>query len=89
MTLAVDTDNELMNLKFSNNTTSATNYIASLFALMSVIYERDLQVRLLQGTTFLRGLDDRRSLRPERHRERRARRSSEFRNYWDATTTPA
>jgi hypothetical protein len=54
LTLAVDTDNELMNLKFGNDTTSAANYIASLVALMSVIYERDLSVRLLQGTTFLR-----------------------------------
>jgi hypothetical protein len=54
LTLAVDTDNELMSLKFSDNTTSAANYIVSLFALMTVIYERDLQVRVLQGTTTLR-----------------------------------
>lgn len=57
-TIAVDTDNELMNLKFANNTTSATNYIASLFAAMNVIYERDLLVRLVQGTTFLRTTSD-------------------------------
>ena len=54
LTLAVDTDNEFMSLKFSDNTTNATSYIASLFALMTVIYERDLQVRILQGTTTLR-----------------------------------
>ncbi|HEY0782179.1 MAG TPA: M12 family metallo-peptidase, partial [Thermoanaerobaculia bacterium] len=53
-TVAIDTDNELLSLKFSNDTTSATNYVASLFAAMNVMYERDLQVRLLQGTTFLR-----------------------------------
>ncbi|MES1244359.1 MAG: M12 family metallo-peptidase [Acidobacteriota bacterium] len=53
-TLAVDTDNEFMNLKFANNTTTATNYIASLIASMTVIYERDALVRLLQGTTYLR-----------------------------------
>ncbi|HZF13059.1 MAG TPA: M12 family metallo-peptidase [Thermoanaerobaculia bacterium] len=53
-TLAVDTDNELMLQKFNNDTTAATNYIASLFAAMTVMYERDLHVRLLQGTTFLR-----------------------------------
>jgi hypothetical protein len=53
-TIAVDTDNELMNLKVGNNTTAATNYIASLFANMNVMYERDLQVRLLQGFTILR-----------------------------------
>jgi hypothetical protein len=53
-TLAVDTDNELMLTKFANNTTTATNYITSLIASMSVIYERDALVRLLQGTTILR-----------------------------------
>ena len=53
-TIAVDTDNELMLLKFSDDTTAATNYIASLIAAMNVIYERDLNIRLLQGTTFLR-----------------------------------
>lgn len=53
-TIAVDTDNELMANKFGNNTTTASNYIASLFAAMNVIYERDLLVRLVQGNTFLR-----------------------------------
>jgi hypothetical protein len=40
--------------KFSNNTTNASNYIAQLVAAMNVFYERDLLVRLVQGTTFLR-----------------------------------
>ncbi len=53
-TIAVETDNQIMANKFANNTTTASNYIASLFAQMNVIYERDLLVRLLQGTTFLR-----------------------------------
>jgi len=53
-TIAVDTDNELLQIKFANNTTTATNYIASLIASMTVIYERDALVRLLQGTTILR-----------------------------------
>jgi hypothetical protein len=53
-TLAVDTDNELMSLKFGNNATTATNYIASLIAAMTSIYERDLNVKLLQGTVILR-----------------------------------
>ena len=52
--IAVDTDNELMSLKFGNNTTSATTYIANLFVQMNVIYERDTPVRLLQGYTVLR-----------------------------------
>lgn len=53
-TIAVDTDNELMNLKFGNNTTAATNYIANLIARMNVMYERDFLVRLVQGFTVLR-----------------------------------
>ncbi len=52
--LAVDTDNEFMLNKASNNATTANNYIASLIAAMSAIYERDFLVRLLQGTTILR-----------------------------------
>lgn len=54
VTVAVDTDNELMLQKFADNTTNAANYIAALIAAMNVIYERDLNIRLLQGTTFLR-----------------------------------
>ena len=54
MTLAVDTDNEFMSLKFGNSISSATDYVATLVALMSVVYERDLGVRLVQGTTILR-----------------------------------
>jgi len=54
LTIAVDTDNELMLQKFSNNTTNATSYVAALIAAINVIYERDLNIRLLQGTTFLR-----------------------------------
>ena len=53
-TIAVDTDNELLSLKFADSTASATGYLASLVAGMNVIYERDLFVRLLQGHTILR-----------------------------------
>ena len=52
--VAVDTDNELLQTKFANNTTSATNYLAALFVQMNLIYERDLDLTLLQGTTILR-----------------------------------
>jgi IPT/TIG domain/Metallo-peptidase family M12 len=52
--LAVDTDNEFMSVKFGDNTTTATNYIAQVFAGITAIYERDLFVRLLQGYTVLR-----------------------------------
>ena len=57
-TVAFDTDNELMFQKFGDNTTSATNYIASLIASINVMYERDLLLRLLQGFTVLRVIDD-------------------------------
>lgn len=53
-TVAVDTDNELLALKFSDSTSSAASYVASLVAGMNVVYERDLFVRLLQGHTILR-----------------------------------
>jgi hypothetical protein len=53
-TVAIDTDNEFMALKFADNTTAASNYIAQLIAAMNVFYERDLKIRLVQGTTFLR-----------------------------------
>lgn len=53
-TIAVDTDNEWMLKKFNNDQTQATNYLAQLFAGITAIYERDLSVRMLQGTTYLR-----------------------------------
>lgn len=52
--IAVDTDNELMSLKFGNNSTNATNYIAALFTYMNLVYERDLDLTVVQGTTLLR-----------------------------------
>jgi hypothetical protein len=52
--VAVDTDFELLNLKFAGNTTNANNYIAALFAGMNTMYERDLGVRLVIGDVFLR-----------------------------------
>lgn len=57
--VAVDTDNELLNIKFSNNTGNATAYIAALFTALNVIYEDDpaqngLQLRFVQGNVTLR-----------------------------------
>jgi hypothetical protein len=57
--VAFDTDNELLFNKFSDNSVTATNFIASLVAQMNVIYNRDLLIQLLQGTTFLRVGDSR------------------------------
>ncbi len=83
-TIAVDTDNELLALKFSDNTTAASNYIASLFASMNVIYERDLGVRMLQGTTILRV-----STTPDPYTQAGSGASSaqltELKNYWSST----
>ena len=56
--VAVDTDNELMSERFSNNTTAAANWIADLFTTMNVMYERDLNVTLQQGDTMLRTATD-------------------------------
>ena len=52
--IAFDTDTELMQLKFGNNQSAALDYIADLVAAMNVMYERDLDVTLLQGETILR-----------------------------------
>lgn len=52
--LAVDTDTELLSQKFNNNTGAAADYVADLIAAMNVMYSRDLDVTLIQGTTFLR-----------------------------------
>jgi hypothetical protein len=57
-TVAVDTDNEFMSERFGNSTTAAANWIADLFVVMNVMYERDLNVTLLQGTTMLRTATD-------------------------------
>jgi hypothetical protein len=84
LTLAVDTDNEFMNLKFANDTASATNYIASLFALMTVIYERDLSVRLLQGTTILRVSTTADPYVQSGTGNADSAKLMEFRNYWIA-----
>lgn len=51
--LAIDTDTEYL-ASFGNNTTTTTNYIATLVANINVMYERDLNLRLVVGTTFLR-----------------------------------
>lgn len=52
--VAVDTDFELLNLKFAGSAINANNYIAALFAGMNTMYERDLGVRLVIGDVFLR-----------------------------------
>ncbi len=79
--IAVDTDNELLSLKFADNTTNATNYLAALFAAMNVIYERDVDLTLVQGTTFLRTAPD-----PFNNTDTNASQAQlvEFGNHWQA-----
>lgn len=90
-TIAVDTDNEFMSQKAGNNQTSATNYIADLFAAMNVIYERDLLVRLVQGTTYLRVTPDPYSAPPNAVNPdgsgggANSGQLSEFANHWSST----
>ncbi len=51
--IAVDTDTEWMDTK-SDNTTTAMNYINTMFMSMNVFFERDLSLRLLIGNVTLR-----------------------------------
>ena len=51
--IAVDTDTEWMAGK-SNNTATATTWIENLFLSMNVMYERDVNTRLLIGDVTLR-----------------------------------
>lgn len=57
-TLAVDTDNELMSERFSNNTAAASAWIDDLIATMNLMYVSDIGVRLQRGTTILRTTTD-------------------------------
>lgn len=52
--VAIDSDTEFMSERFSNNTTTATNWLTSLFTQLNAIYERDLDVTLLVGDVFWR-----------------------------------
>ncbi len=56
--VAIDTDTEFMSKRFTNGTAAATSWIADLFAAMNVMYQRDLNVTLQQGTTYLRTTTD-------------------------------
>lgn len=79
--VAVDTDTTFMSKRFAGNTTDATDWIADLFAQMNVMYQRDLDVNLQQGTTFLRTASD-----PFANSDPVANSAmlNEFGNYWSA-----
>lgn len=70
-----------MSVRFGNDTTAATNWIADLFATMNVMYENDLDVQLVQGTTYLRTGSD-----PYTQNDSPASQAdlTEFGSYWQA-----
>jgi hypothetical protein len=80
-TIAVDTDTSFMTKRFGGNEAQATAWIASLFTTMNVIYRRDLNVILKQGTTFLRPTTD-----PYANADSSATSAqlNEFGNYWQS-----
>ena len=82
--VAIDTDNEFMNLKFSNDTANATSYIANLFNQMNLIYERDLALHLLQGYTILRPSTTADPYTVNDGGNADGNELSEFSNYWSA-----
>jgi hypothetical protein len=86
--LAIDTDKEYL-ASFGNNTTNTTNYIATLVANINVMYERDLNLRLLVGTTILRTGSDPWTVTGS---GASGGQLSEFTNYWNThypkSTTP-
>jgi len=52
--VAFDTDGELIQRMFAGSTAAANTNIGDFLNVTNVIYERDLGLRLLQGTTYLR-----------------------------------
>lgn len=87
--IAFDTDAEYLNLRFANNTSSATTYIAQLVAAMTVIYERDVAaamgdgVKVLQGYTILR-VGEASDPYSDTTGGADSAKLTEFRNYWNA-----
>ena len=77
--IAVDADEHFMDNRL-DSTTTAANYIASLISQMSVAYERDVNVSLLQGTTFLRTAGDPYTWTPIGNAN--LAQLTEFSNYW-------
>lgn len=53
-TIAFDTDEEWLYYRFSNDTTAATTWIGDYINAANVMYERDLLLTLMIGTTYLR-----------------------------------
>ena len=52
--LAIDTDKEWLQRRFGDDTSTAQAWIEQLMATTNLIFERDLNLRMLQGDTLLR-----------------------------------
>lgn len=52
--LALDTDVEWMDKRFGDNTTQAAEWLEDLLLVTNTIFEAQLDLRMLQGDTFLR-----------------------------------
>ncbi len=82
--LAIDTDNEYLSSAFSNDTTAATNYVASLVASITTIYERDALVRIYEGYTILRPSTTTDPYAQSSGGNASGAELSEFGNYWNS-----
>lgn len=79
--IGVDTDASLLVKRFSNDTTNASDWIADLFVQLNVVYQRDLNVVLQQGTTFLRPNSD---PYPNGDADATPAQLNEFGSYWQS-----
>jgi len=84
--IAFDTDEEWLYYRFSNDTDDATTWISDYINEANVMYERDLQLTLLVGTTYLRTGNSPFDTDPYSVNESPANGNilSEFGNYWAA-----
>ncbi|MCH9647660.1 MAG: zinc-dependent metalloprotease [Deltaproteobacteria bacterium] len=79
--IAVDTDVEFNQEKFGNNEANALTWIGDLFTSLNTMYERDLDLSLLQGDTSIRIGSD-----PFNNTDSPASQAqlTEFGNWWSA-----
>ncbi len=77
--LTIDTDKEWLEKRFSDNVANAAAWIEQLVAVTNVLFERDVNLRMLQGETILRvGSDPYTAGGSAANRER----LEEFGQYW-------
>ncbi len=91
MIVAVDTDVELMQQKFAYSTnpsaaiSAAVAYLANVFSRMNLFYNRDLNLQLAQGRTFLRVAEpDPYGQMPDSNGNATLAQLQEFASYWKA-----